>query len=63
MSGAPNMKKRIEWWDLAAQTWRKGYFLGYTTRMNTVIESDDGGVVVLLDGTAELRDINKENHE
>ena len=54
------MKKLIEFYDPIAEKWRKCYFVGYTSRNDTVIEVvDDGnsGVVVLLNGTAQLRDV------
>lgn len=54
------MKKLIEFYDPTAEKWRNCYFVGYTSRNDTVIEVVDNGnsgVVVLLNGTAQLRDV------
>ena len=50
-------KKVIEFYDPIAEEWRECYFIGYTSQDNTVVEVLGGGVVVLLNGTAKLRDI------
>jgi hypothetical protein len=54
------MRKLIEYYDPIAEEWIEGYFIGYTSRDNTVVELAGGGVVVLLNGTAQLRDIGVE---
>lgn len=51
------MRKLIEFYDPIANEWRECYFIGYTGRNDTIVEVLGGGVVVLPDGTAQLRDI------
>lgn len=50
-------KKIIEFYDPIADEWCEGFFIGYTSRDDTLVEVLGGGVVVLLNGTAKLRDI------
>ena len=53
---ARHMKKKIEFYDPTANLWRVGYVIGYTRKMHTVVEDTIGGVVVLPNGSAQLRD-------
>lgn len=55
--------KLLEWYDPIATEWKQGYFIGFTKNWNTVVEDVDGGVVVLPNGTAQLRDIGTEYKE
>lgn len=55
------MRKLIEFFDPIAEKWRKCYFVGYASNGNTIVEvvdwKYDGGITVLPNGTAQLRDI------
>lgn len=52
------MNKTIEFYDPIAEEWRKCLFIGYTSKNDTVVEAGSG-VVVLPNGTAQLRDIKQ----
>ena len=51
------MRKLIEFYDPIVEEWRECYFIGYTSQDATVIELIGGGVVMLPNGTAQLRDV------
>ena len=51
------MRKPIEFYDPIAEKWCECYFIGYTSRDDTVVEVINSGVVVLPNGTAQLRDV------
>ena len=55
------MSKLIKWYDNIAKEWRNGYIIGYTSKGSTVIEDQEGGVVLLPEGTARICDIGVEN--
>ena len=52
------MNKTIEFYDPIAEEWRVCLFIGYTSKNDTVVEAGSG-VVVLPNGTAQLRDIKQ----
>jgi len=51
------MRKLIEYRDPVANEWLKCYFIGYTSQDATVIELVGGGVILLPNGTAQIRDV------
>lgn len=55
-------KKLINWFDPISVTWREGYFLTYTSNGDTVIETVEGYCVQLPNGTAKIKDIEKNEY-
>lgn len=56
------MKKLINWFDPRAEKWRNGYFFGYTSKGDTVIETPEGWIVQLPNGTAKIKDLEQNEY-